>query len=172
MEQFSKKFIAVAAFAVIVVGALIIDTTVYAVHAQTADDISPICDKPDDALCWRRVEPYAECYVWEAKVTGPEVEWDIAGERHLWSGGCENKKARGRGLLVQHVIDNNVYYVFIGEGLIAGGKMQGQWVIRDSEGNTLRGMMADGAPHGEWQYDYPAHRPDETKLWRHGELRE
>jgi len=88
--------------------------------------------------CWMELASHPGCYVWNPSLGENETA--------AWSGGCSGGLAHDTGTLVF----NNSEGTQECTGLLQGGKMHGQWVVRDPDGGSMEGPTVDGKMHGRW----------------------
>ena len=124
-----------------------------AVHAADAaeSDAGPVCAElradraplPPDG-CWEEVSEQPACYIWNL--------YPKPVERVDWGGACSGGRAQGPGI-AKWYIDGR--YDHQTEGRYEGGKRQGQWLIRKSDGEAWSGAYVNGKRQGMWLERYP-----------------
>ena len=94
--------------------------------------------QPAGAICCIEISRLAGCYVWN-----PNRQ---PGATVTWTGECAGGFAHGMGTLTW-VWDGNRQTA---TGRLQGGRRNGHWVFRYSNGDVQEGPMADDIPNGHW----------------------
>ena len=97
-------------------------------------------NRPKGAECWMEVSKQPGCFVWNSDLQ--------PGETLTWTSICSGTMARGTGT-VKRVWDNGESTVEA-TGRLRYGKRQGDWVVRETNGDISEGPYAAGLKHGFW----------------------
>ena len=90
--------------------------------------------------CWMEVTDQSGCYVWNSSLA-PDATV-------TWTGECAGGRAKGEGTL-KWIWDEGKKSSE-STGSLEDGKMHGQWVLRDADGDVGEGPYVEGKRHGEW----------------------
>ena len=115
-----------------------LELLVEAEQLQTRGD-APKCEgQPEGAACGMELSYPPECYLWN-----PNLQTD---DTATWTGECSGGWARGTGTLTWGTGEDKKVHT----GRIQAGKMHGDWVWRDENGNVGEGTYVEGKRHGLW----------------------
>ena len=81
--------------------------------------------QPAGTACWKEISGRPGCYVWD-----PEL---VLGQTVTWPGECSSGLARGTGSLTWVFPDGDE---MVTTGRLLDGKLHGDWVVRDPDGDT------------------------------------
>ncbi len=110
------------------------------------------------SLCWMELSNQPGCYVWnQGLLAGWHLDYlrpvaDPRRETVTWTGGCSGGRASGTGERTWSYTgdDGNEFQGSAAEGSYSGGKENGHWTVRYTDGEVQEGPFVDGKAHGHW----------------------
>ena len=100
-----------------------------------------ICEgKPAGVACWKEILQQPGCHVWSA---APQPNTSVT-----WTGDCVGGLAEGTGTLTWSWDGNRQTEA----GHLVGGKTNGHWVIRFTDGTIHEGSFVDAEESGHWVF--------------------
>ena len=97
-------------------------------------------DRPKGAECWMELAKQPGCHVWNSDLQPDEIV--------TWSSICAGSVAQGTGTIKR--VWNDGKSTVEGTGRLQHGKRQGEWVVRDANGDVSEGPYVAGLRHGLW----------------------
>lgn len=97
-------------------------------------------DRPKGAECWMELPEQPGCHVWNSDLQ--------PGETINWSSICAGSTAQGTGTIKR--VWNDGKFTVEATGLLQHGKRQGDWVVREANGDVSEGPYVAGLRHGLW----------------------
>lgn len=97
-------------------------------------------DRPKGAECWMELAEQPGCHVWNSDLQ--------PGENVTWSSICAGSMAQGTGTIKRTWNDGKS--TVEATGLLQHGKRQGDWVVREANGDVSEGPYVAGLRHGLW----------------------
>ena len=104
---------------------------------------NPVCpDRPEGSACWMELANLPGCHVWNPN---PQQT-----ESASWTGGCVDGYVNGQGTVTWVYGADGENVSASGPGPYLNGKMHGDWIVTDADGNVGEGSFVDGERHGNW----------------------
>ena len=97
-------------------------------------------DRTKGAECWMELDKQPGCHVWNSDLQ--------PGETITWSSICAGSTAQGTGTINR--VWNNGKSTVEATGRLQHGKRQGDWVVRQANGDVAEGPYVAGLRHGLW----------------------
>ena len=97
-------------------------------------------DRPKGAGCWMELDQQPGCHVWNSDLR--------SGESITWSSICSGNTAQGTGTIKR--VWNDGKSTVEATGRLLHGKRQGDWVVREANGDVSEGPYVAGLKHGLW----------------------
>lgn len=102
------------------------------------------CDgKPVDSACWIELTNRPGCFVWTFVYGGD-------GEKVTWTGSCKDGIAQGLGTLTWYWTADGENLWAVDRGVLVDGRMHGNWLIHEPNGDEEEGPYLDGKRHGAY----------------------
>ena len=108
-------------------------------------------DQPKGAECWMELSGQPGCSVWIS-----DLQPD---ENVTWSAICAGSMAQGTGTIKR--VWNNGKSTVEGTGRLQYGKPQGDWIVREANGDVSEGPYVAGLKHGLW-----VERRADSAVWK------
>ena len=97
-------------------------------------------NRPKGAECWMELSKQPGCHVWNSDLQ--------PGETVTWTAICSGAMAQGPGTLTRTWDEGKS--TVEATGRLQYGKRQGDWVVREANGDVSEGPYAAGLKHGLW----------------------